>query len=228
LVKVCPGCGRTEKEVPFIGYLCRDCYLKEHEVVHIPKKLEIKQCPRCGRIYTDRWTEFSLEALSEWLSKRIRTDLEGQQLTFSFPEIDEDRISFIYIARGAIEGVPVEIKGQGEIKVRKELCPRCARESGGYYEAILQLRGPSAYEMVETVAHRVEREPNDYAFVSKVVERREGVDLYVGSRKAAERAAKKIARKYHARLVKSHTLVTEKNGKKLYRLTVAIHFPDDE
>ncbi len=225
-MKVCPRCGRTEKEVPFIGYFCRDCYLKEHEVVHVPKRLKILYCPRCERIYTDRWTEFSLETLSEWLRKKIKTDLEGAQLSFSFPEVSEDGISFLYVARGAIEGVPVEVHGEGKIRVEKQLCPRCARESGGYYEAVIQVRGGDFVRMADLVARAVEKEPDRYAFVSKVVERREGIDLYVGSRKAADRVAKKFEKKYGARVVRSHTLVTEKNGKKLYRLTVALHFPE--
>ncbi len=225
-MKVCPRCGRTEKEVPFIGYFCRDCYLKEYEVVHVPKRLKILYCPRCGRIYTDRWTEFSLETLSEWLRKKIKTDLEGAQISFSFPEVSEDGMFFLYVARGAIEGVPVEVRGEGQIRVEKQLCPRCARESGGYYEAVIQIRGGDFVRMADLVAHAVEREPDKYAFVSKVVERREGIDLYVGSRKAADRVAKKFEKRYGARVVRSHTLVTEKNGKRLYRLTVALHFPE--
>jgi len=225
-MKVCPRCGRTDKEVPFIGYFCRDCYLEDHEVVHVPKRLKILYCPRCGRIYTDHWTEFSLNALSDWLRKKIKTDLEGAQLSFSFPEVSEDGISFLYVARGVIEGVPVELRGEGHIRVEKQLCPRCARESGGYYEAIIQVRGGDFVRMADLVARAVEKEPDKFAFVSKVVERREGIDLYVGSRKAADRVAKKFEKRYGAKVVRSHTLVTEKNGKKLYRLTVALHFPE--
>ena len=80
--------------------------------------------------------------------------------------------------------------------------------------------------MADLVARAVEKEPDKFAFVSKVVERREGIDLYVGSRKAADRVAKKFEKRYGAKVVRSHTLVTEKNGKKLYRLTVAVHFPE--
>ncbi|NPA77217.1 MAG: hypothetical protein GXN93_05715 [Candidatus Diapherotrites archaeon] len=225
-MKVCPRCGRTDEEVPFIGFFCRDCYLKEHQLVHVPKSLKIRYCPRCERIYTDRWHEFSLEALSEWLRKKIKTDMEGAQISFSFPEVSEDGISFLYVARGVVEGVPVELKGEGQIKVEKQLCPRCARESGGYYEAIIQVRGADVQRMADLIAHSVEKEPDKFAFVSKVVYRREGIDLYVGSRKAADRVAKRFEKRYGAKLVRSHTLVTEKNGKRLYRLTVALHFPE--
>ncbi len=224
-MKVCPRCGRTDKEVPFIGYFCRDCYLKEHPVVSIPK-LKIRYCPRCERIYTDRWTEFSLEALSDWLRKKLRVDMESPQINFSFPVVDEDRIEFLYVARGTISGVPVEVSGKGGISVEKQLCPRCARESGGYYEAIIQVRGGDVQRMAEQIAGSIERQPDDFAFVSKVVYRREGIDLYVGSRKAADRVAKRFEKRFGARAVRSHTLVTEKNGRRLYRLTIALHFPD--
>lgn len=225
-MKVCPKCGRTEKEVPFIGFFCRDCYLEEHPVVRIPERLELSYCVMCERIYTGRWTEFSLEAVRDWLTKRFRVDMDNAHISFSFPEVDEDRIAFNYIVRGKIEGVDVEVPGSGEIRLKKTLCPRCARESGGYYEAIIQVRGSNIYEHAEEIANMVVHGKGEYNFVAKVIERREGVDLYVGSRKIADKVAKRIEKKYGIKAVRSYTLVTEKNGKRLYRLTVALHFKD--
>lgn len=223
-MKVCPKCGRTEEDVPFIGYFCRDCYLEDHPLVHVPEKLEMPYCVMCERIYVGRWTEFSLDAVRDWLRKRIRADVDHPHISFSFPEVDEDRIAFVYIVRGTVEGTSVEIPGEGEIKLKKTLCPRCARESGGYYEAVIQIRGEDVYDHAEEIARMIVREKGEYNFVSKIIERKEGIDLYVGSRKIADKVAKKIERRYGIKPVRSYTLVTEKDGKRLYRLTVALHF----
>lgn len=225
-MKVCPKCGRTEKDVPFIGFFCRDCYLEDHDVVRFPERLELPYCVSCERIYTGRWTEFSLDALRHWLEGKVKTSADNARITFSFPEMDEEKIIYRFILRGEIEGTEVEVPGDGEIILKKTLCPRCARESGGYYEAVIQIRGSNVYDHAEEVARMVEREKGEYNFVAKVVERKEGVDLYVGSRKIAEKVAKKIERRYGIKPVRSYTLVTEKNGKRLYRVTIALHFKD--
>ncbi len=226
MVKVCPKCGRTDKEVPFIGFFCRDCYLEEHPPVHVPERLELPYCVMCERIYTGRWTEFSLEAVRDWLKRKIRVNMDDAFVSFSFPEVDEGHIEFNYLSHGSIGGVPVQVSGSGEIRLKKTLCPRCARESGGYFEAIIQVRGANVYQHAEEIARMVEQGKGEYNFVAKVVERREGVDLYVGSRKIADKVAKRIERRYGIKAVRSHTLVTEKNGKRLYRLTVALHFKE--
>lgn len=194
--------------------------------MRVPERLEIPYCPLCERIYTGRWTEFSLEVLRDWLRKKIRVDVEGASVAFSFPEVGEDGITFLYIVRGSVEGVQVQVSGKGELRLRKTLCPRCARESGGYYEAVIQIRGKDAYAHAEEVARMVAREKGEYNFVSKVVNRKEGIDLYVGSKKVAEKVARKIERRYGIKPVRSYTLVTERDGKRLYRLTVALHFRD--
>ena len=225
-MKVCPKCGKTENDAPFIEYFCRDCYLEDNPVVHIPDKLEILYCPLCERIYTSRWSNFSLEALRDWLKKKIRVDVDDASIGFSFPEMNEDEVSFLYIAKGNVKGAPFELSGKGEIQLKKMLCPRCARESGGYYEAIVQIRGRNAFSRAEEVAHMIAREKGEFNFVSKVVDKKEGVDLYVGSRKVADKVARKIEKRYGVKPVRSYTLVTERDGKRLYRLTVALHFRD--
>ena len=225
-MKVCPKCGKTENDVPFIGYFCRDCYLEDNPVVQVPEKIEVPVCVFCERIYTGRWVAFSLEALRDWLRRKLRVGVEDASICFSFPEVEDDGASFLYVVKGNISGVPVEVSGKGEIQWKKTLCPRCARESGGYYEAIIQVRGKNPEARAEEVASLVTRERGEYNFVSKVVNRKEGIDLYVGSKKIAEKVARKIERRYGIKPVRSYTLVTERDGKRLYRLTVALHFKD--
>lgn len=225
-MKVCPKCGRTEKEFPFIGYFCRDCYLEDQNLVHLPDKPEVQRCSLCGRIYVGRWVGFSLNSIHDWLKKKIRVDVKGATLGLSFPELGEKSIRFLYVVKGEVEGTPVEIKGEGKLRWVKTLCPRCARESGGYFEAIIQIRGRDCYARAEEVARLISREKGENNFISKAVQRREGIDLYVGSKKVADKVARKLEKARGVKPLRSHTLVTEKDGKRLYRLTIALHFKD--
>ena len=226
MVKVCPSCGRTEREVPFIGFFCRDCYLRDHQLVEVPK-LRLKRCPLCGRAYfSGRWEDFSLDRLRDWLVDHIKVrEMQGVQIGVSFPEVDEDLIRYRAIVRGTVEGTPVEIPLEGEIPIEKVLCPRCGRATGGYFQAIIQVRGADVEKHAEEIARLVEREGGEYAFVSRVEFTKDGIDLYIGSKKVADKVARKIERRYGIKAIRSHRLITEIQGKRVYRLTVSLRFP---
>jgi len=45
--RICPMCGRSSKEVPFIGNLCRDCFVKRYGVAQSPSQVEFTYCVSC-------------------------------------------------------------------------------------------------------------------------------------------------------------------------------------
>ncbi len=96
------------------------------------------------------------------------------------------------------------------------MCQDCGRRSGGYHEAIIQLRGNST--RINQLAQALLRELEAITFVTKVIEKKEGVDLQVGSK----RAAIDVMSKRHFETITSNKLVGEKNGKQLYRKTICV------
>ena len=116
-----------------------------------------------------------------------------------------------------VEGKETTREVKYKIEIEKTVCPSCSRLSGNYYEAILQLRG-DPYKVLllkESVEKALARKG---VGITKAVKLKEGIDLYITSSKALlelvrERGYKvKLSRKLHGL----------KEGKRVYRLTIAL------
>lgn len=96
--------------------------------------------------------------------------------------------------------------------------------SGGYYEAIIQLRpfNKKAFEMI--VNHLEKRNEA----ITKFEELKTGKDLYVTSWRAALGIARQIKKQMKAELVTSRSLFTRSKVtcKRVYRVTVCLRFPE--
>jgi len=60
------------------------------------------------------------------------------------------------------------------------------------------------------------------AFISKVKELREGIDIYVGSAKVGKQISKRIVREFGGTFSESAKLVGHKDGKNQYRISYAV------
>ncbi len=198
----CPGCGRTEEEVSFIGFVCVDCYRKKEGIEE--EEIRVKVCPTCGRMKIKQWREFSLSTVARHLKKRYGRTFtpvgeEDNSILFASPEGEEIRVDIVY-----------------------EQCPACARMAGGYYESVIQVRGRKREEAEERVMQLLLSEKDPFSFVSKTERRKEGVDIYVGSRKVARKVARVMRKRYGAVVKYSFTQVGTRDGRPLFRETVLI------
>ena len=224
MVKVCPRCGRTEKEVPFIGFFCRDCYLEMNPPIK-PQRIALKVCPTCGRVFVGRWTEPSLDAVARWVRQHIKVsnDVSGASVSVTLGQEDDRCIEYRALLSGSIEGTPIQYSVAGCVEKVKEQCPFCARRAGGYYEAVIQLRGKRWEELYSSVLEMLAWEKDPGAFIAKEVPRKKGIDLFLGSKKVAEKIARRL-RTRGAAVKFSFSLVTEKDGKPITREFVSVRF----
>jgi len=105
-------------------------------------------------------------------------------------------------------------------------CRTCERASSGYFEGILQIRkkGYSSYdEAVEFAFNQVDANPD--CFISRVIELKEGVDLYMSSHKLIAQVARKMQSAFGGELVFSKKLFSKVKDKELYRITVLVRLP---
>ena len=95
-------------------------------------------------------------------------------------------------------------------------CPRCSRISGGYFEAIIQLRGDpkKVAKSAESIMKRLEK----LTFISKTEEKEEGIDIYAGDSKAVVGLMGELG----LRTLISKKLVGQDEGKQLYRTTFLV------
>jgi len=206
--KICPICGRSSKEVEFVGEFCKDCYLK-YSKQNIPNYVEIKKCKKCGKIKVGKeWFDETKEKLEEVISKGIK-------LKFELKEVKNDTaFGFVFIDNTKIE---TSIK----LKFIKTLCDEDFLKTSRYYEAKLQLRGSA--DKVEQIAQMIEKNLQNTYILEKRKEKN-GVDLLIGSRGEVEKIIKKIG----LQAQRTFSLVGMKNGKRFYRATYIVRCGDDK
>ncbi len=200
---ICPLCGAREGEKPFIGPVCVDCYKLK---CTFPSQVYLDVCSHCGKVRLyGKWVDATDEMIEKWVLKRCK----GKDKPVAY---DEERSTLIF----EIEGRRIE----RSLKIRwnKKVCPQCCKISGGYYEAIVQLRGSK--HRVKKWLRRLLYLLRKRTFISQVEELKEGIDIYVGESKAVVAVLKDLGFKYEI----SRKLHTMKQGKRLYRTTFLLRF----
>ena len=215
---LCVECGR-EVEKLYDG-MCIDCYIKKHNFFSIPK-IEVGICKECGAYRIEgRWYRKDIEKIFvEYIKGKIEKEIDCDA------EIDIEKREIT--CRGEFEGVKIEKKLPLRIKERYILCDKCSLRKGGYFEAVLQVRKKNLDREIDEIEKIVKRKLEEMnSFISKKESRREGIDYYIGSKKAAAAAAKEIKAAFNATSKKSSSLVGMKDGKELYRDTYMVRLPE--
>lgn len=199
---ICPKCGASNEKMPFSGPFCVKC-----KPVHIkcPKRLEYLRCSKCGKVrLKGNWVACDEEKLGKEVIGKCKGEFVGG--TYSF---HDQEATFFVGGRDRIFPVKEHIT----VDVVKNLCPDCSRQSGGYFEAIIQLRGPlSRINRYDKLFRKLLMKKT---FVTKEVERKEGLDLYIGNSRAVVEMLAELGVK--AKITRK--LSGEREGKRLYRTT---------
>ncbi len=189
--KVCPKCGARESaEKPFIGSFCGDCYAETRPLASLPKSVLVRRCPKCNRARLGgEWVEASdedavvraLRSPHSIVSTEAKIDVEGKRA----------RVRAIV----EVEGQNVSTAESTRFETQRKQCEECALRSGGYHEAIIQLRGDgseAANKKIESLARNLARRIERDSFLSGVKEQKFGLDLLAGRKRAAVDALKAL------------------------------------
>ncbi|MDD5172487.1 MAG: NMD3-related protein [Candidatus ainarchaeum sp.] len=199
---ICPKCGKTSDTVAFIEAFCVECYPVS---IKVPDKVEFEQCTRCGRArLKGDWTPYTDKKIGDLVLAKCRGDFESAGY-------DVERQTAVFTMK---HGVKVERLIPLEMK--KTICPQCSRISGGYFEAIIQLRGNRA--KMEKYALMLISRLEKKTFIAKTEEKDEGLDLYVGNSKAVVALMGNLG----VRALITKKLVGRDQGKRLYRTTFMV------
>jgi len=189
--------------VRFIDAFCADCYPVN---LRLPSNLEILQCTRCMRLQVQgRWIQYSEKRISDYVLSKCRGDYESAAYN-----AETQIASFTMSRSGAL------IERSVPLGIQKTICTQCSRLSGGYYEAIIQLRGPPT--KVLGYSDRLVKKLAGRTFIAKEDEKENGLDIYVGSSKAVV----EIVAGLGIKSLITKKLVGADQGKKLYRTTFLI------
>lgn len=202
----------------------------EREKVVAIDKFNLEICSKCNSIKIGReWLKIEPEKA---LEKAILDNLRHYP-NFEVKEIRiQDRLA---IFRGILNGDLVEISVPIRYSVHRITCPRCSRESGGYFESIIQIRAFKRHlreEEIEIAKKIVEnfimKTDGEKDFISKFEFHKNGIDIYLGSRKLGEKFSRKIAEELGGKIFESKKLHKRIDGRDAYRFTFLVRLPEYE
>ncbi len=208
-MKFCFLCGKETNDL-VKGY-CEDCYNKEFKLVEVPEQLTFTICSRCGRIkHRNNWEDIDV---GELLKDKIK--VLGRNVSIRIKKNDVLHLA----VKGYFNNSKKMKKEEYDIvlKPRKKVCLDCTKRSGGYVEAIIQLRGNTT-EAMDFIDDRIIKENQTF----KVETVKNGLDIYLANKNFAERVTNEVRRKFNARIKKNYKLVTRKKGKDIYRSVMLV------
>jgi nonsense-mediated mRNA decay protein 3 len=231
-----------------IDGLCASCYDKDHPLIEVSSPVTILSCKRCGSVKVPGgWKKISADDLDSEelailqmeivLQNEIKILREG--VTLALEEVKKlDRVSHIVvIASGQSHEKlpPHDEEYPVEIRFSYGTCETCGKMSGGYYEAILQIRADSRQLTdveKELLTQKVKDmtvaryKTDDKAFITTVTDDKYGLDFYIGSEHLCKYIADELETQYLAERKENYSLVGEdKAGNKKYRITILIKLP---
>ena len=198
--KICPRCGReTEK---FYDGLCLKCYLETKRI--LPKTIDIKKCSVCGNYFVGKKSFRSLESAVGFVLSKV------------FKRYEFEDIGFRVVGNEVIVRIDnYEIKTN--LKIKKFVCDSCRKRNK--VQAIVQLRGNKKFldSSSRMILSLVKNSKDKTLSVSKIEEKKEGLDIHVSSKKGIKRIVKLIKSKYDIETKTSRKLVGMYDSRKVYK-----------
>jgi len=166
----------------------------------------------------------------------MHPDATHEKLDISEEKIDRSRCLVHVSVSAVVSGLDVTAAADVEIRIKNETCDTCSRIAGGYYAGIVQLRAnhrlisekevDRCIELADHLLKKLMEKGDRFAFISKIEELKEGVDLYIGSATSCKQVCRAIIRELGGSYTTSPSLVGRKDGEDLYRITCAMRLPE--
>ncbi|WP_407376665.1 60S ribosomal export protein NMD3 [Methanobrevibacter sp.] len=239
----CPECGSTDKEM--VGDICIDCFLKEFQMIELPRRIEVQICSHCNsKLEEGKWSDEFLpedEIIYRALERNIKIADEVSNEAINL-EIDQIKgtIANCYVeVVGEVHGVEIEETHDTEVKILKTVCPTCSKMQSGYYETVVQFRADTreikaeeyaqADEIVERTLNKQSKR-DKLAYCPQIAKLKEGYDYYIGSFKSGKKVAENLAEEFGGIIKESPRLISEdkSTGKGLYRIWISVRIPEFE
>lgn len=239
----CPQCGSTDKEM--IEGLCKDCFLKDFELISLPEEIIVTVCAHChSNLKEGKWKDLGLPE-EEIIYRALEEAITIEELVEN-PEIELEILQM----RGSIAECLIQIKGfvlgdeiiqeyHSNVRLNKSVCPDCSKFNSGYYEAVIQLRADQRHLSkleIESADNAVNSkldkmwEKNRTAYLAQRAEMKEGIDYYIGSQKSARKVISALRDQLGGVVKESPRLISQdkSTGKGLYRTWFSLRLPEFE
>ena len=213
----CPECGSTDKEM--VGDVCIDCFLKEFQMIELPKRIEVQICSHCNsKLEEGKWSDEFIpeeEIIYRALERNIKIadEVENEIINLEIDQV-KGTISECFVeVTGEVHGTRIDETHETEVKILKTVCPTCSKIQSGYYETVVQFRADSRL-----------------AYCPQIAKLKEGYDYYIGSFKSGHKVADALKEEFGGIIKESPRLISEdkSTGKGLYRVWISVRIPEFE
>ena len=234
----CVKCGRDCEES--LDGLCIDCWLDGRKLTELPHHVDLKVCTNCGEFsFNDRWVKKTMEvAVQDAAADALRVIRDVKVNSVAMDVECQD--PYVYVvnvhAYCDVLGYEAEDDSSTIVRIKNNVCKRCSRQLGSYYEAILQIRSGSKEltpemreETLAMVENSVARQAanNRSLFITKMELVTGGVDVYLSSMSLGKSLARELGDAYCAETKESPKLVGQTtDGQDMYRLTYLVRLPE--
>jgi len=208
----------------------------------LPDHVDVFQCGHCDDYLLDgKWvTVKTKEEISERateLALNVIKDARVLNVALHAEKIDEANYQVNMAIRLSIEGLEVDEGRETIVRFKNTSCPRCNKLMGNYYEGTLQVRTRDRKmpeDLREEITDRILKmmdehmKDNRELFISKInrlTTSQGGVDVILSSSVVGRTMAHHLADQYAAEVKETAKLVTQKQGKDLYRVTFVVRLP---
>ncbi|MBR6910248.1 MAG: hypothetical protein IKN41_00130 [Candidatus Methanomethylophilaceae archaeon] len=235
----CVKCGRDCEES--LDGMCIDCWLDGRKLTELPHHVDLRVCTNCGEFqFGDRWVKKELiDAVQDAAVDNLSV-IRDVKVTGVATEY-ECQDPYVYVVKVHSEcdvmGYVTEDVASTIVRIKNNVCKRCSRQLGSYYEAILQIRtgakgGLTADQREKSLAFTEEyvaraAATNKSLFITKMEIVTGGVDVYLSSISLGKNLAKEFSEVYCAETKESPKLVGQTtDGQDMYRLTYLVRLPE--
>ena len=218
--KFCPKCGKDTQDLH--SGLCGDCFLEKLNLSDkIPKKISVGTCKMCGKVFIK---EGRFDDSDVAIENLLEHTLRQKEIAFANYRVDGQ--TMFLTVRLDVEGLEKTFELQIPVVRKAITCNMCSLQKASYFNVTIQVRAPKGVEerIVSDIHEELRRinKRDVHSFVSGVTKLKEGTDILVGSKSAANKVVRIMRDKYGASLKKSRKLYGLIEGKKSYRDTILV------
>ncbi len=228
----CIICGAKER---LYANLCRECLIEERQLVKISDYVSRIVCQDCGNYRIGMVWVNSVDGAQATVDNNLKVDSIVNTVITEFPEFPDGSNEHDIELRTEllIEDTSIEIPLSFKLRTKFMICDVCSRKKGGYFEAIIQIRGDtrkisdSEIEAITMVLLKATEanQSDKMAFMTKEEKVKGGLDFYMGSAKFSSNIIRVLQNRYGGKVTETTSLFGQKDGKDVYRYTFLLRLP---
>ena len=165
------------------------------------------------------------DQLARLVEKKVKAKGLEQEVVFARVKKTEGGFEARAMVKGIVDSTPLSFEKTIPIEIDAIQCDPCMRLSSQYHEAIIQIRSKDKKKREKALEKTLEslssqRKSNTLSLATEKTDRKNGFDLKVGSKKAAQNAVRSAQHSLGGETKASSKLLgRDKKGKEKHRFT---------